>query len=109
LYLFAPYQIVQAYLVKEITRAKNFPDKMEKYLKKECTYGAIIGPFFKNPFKTDMVISPLNAVPKKESEDRRIILYLSFGEICDFSKKTQPNASHRDSMEFVCKPVLDRT
>ena len=27
-----------------------------------------------------MVISPLNAVPKKESEDRRIILDLSFGE-----------------------------
>jgi hypothetical protein len=26
-----------------------------------------------------------------------------------FSKKTHPNASHRDSMEFVCKPVLDRT
>jgi hypothetical protein len=41
---------------------------MEKYLKKECTYGAIIGPFFKNPFKTDMVISPLNSVPKKESD-----------------------------------------
>jgi hypothetical protein len=63
------------------TGATNFPDKMGKYLKKECTYGAIIGPFFKNPFKTDMVISPLNSVP---------------------------NASHRDSMEFVCKPVLDR-
>ena len=62
------------------TGANNFPDKMEKYLKKECTYGAIIGPFFKNPFKTDMVISPLNSVPKKESEDRRIILDLSFGE-----------------------------
>jgi hypothetical protein len=27
------------------TGANNFPDKMEKYLKKECTYGAIIGPF----------------------------------------------------------------
>ena len=56
------------------TGAKHFPDKMEKYLKMECTYGAIIWPFFKNPFKTDMVISPLNSVPKKESEDRRIIL-----------------------------------
>jgi hypothetical protein len=62
------------------TWAKNFPDKMETYLKKECTYGAIIGPFFKNPFKTDMVISPLNSVPKKESEDRWIILDFSFGE-----------------------------
>ena len=27
------------------TGANNFPDKMKKYLKKECTYGAIIGPF----------------------------------------------------------------
>jgi hypothetical protein len=27
------------------TRAKHFPGKMDKYLKKECTYGAIIEPF----------------------------------------------------------------
>jgi hypothetical protein len=52
---------------------------MEKYLKKECTYGAIIGPFFKNPFKTDMVISPLNSVPKKESEEEFCIrMHLEF-------------------------------
>ncbi|CAC5377118.1 unnamed protein product [Mytilus coruscus] len=59
--------------------ARSHPDDMRKYLKKECTYGSIIGPFFSNPFETDMVISPLNSVPKKDTLDRRVILDLSFG------------------------------
>ncbi|CAC5422080.1 unnamed protein product [Mytilus coruscus] len=59
--------------------ARSHPDDMRKYLKKECTYGSIIGPFFSNPFDTDMVISPLNSVPKKDTLDRRVILDLSFG------------------------------
>ncbi|VDI40411.1 Hypothetical predicted protein [Mytilus galloprovincialis] len=59
--------------------ARSHPDDMRKYLKKECTYGSIIGPFFSNPFNTDMVISPLNSVPKKDTLDRRVILDLSFG------------------------------
>ncbi|CAC5407176.1 unnamed protein product [Mytilus coruscus] len=58
--------------------ARSHPDDMRKYLKKECTYGSIIGPFFSNPFDTDMVISPLNSVPKKDTLDRRVILDLSF-------------------------------
>ncbi|CAC5419054.1 unnamed protein product [Mytilus coruscus] len=59
--------------------ARSHPDDMRKYLKKECTYGSIIGPFFSNPFETDMVISPLNSVPKKDTLDRKVILDLSFG------------------------------
>jgi hypothetical protein len=35
-----------------------------------------------------MAISPPNSVPKKESEDRRIILDLSFGE---FEEPRKPN------------------
>ena len=53
---------------------------MKKYLKKECMYGSILGPFKDNPFESNLVISPLNSVPKKDSEDRRIILDLSFSE-----------------------------
>ena len=63
--------------------ARNYPDEMEKYLYKECTYGSIIGSFFKNPFQTDIVISPLNSVPKRDSDERRIILDLSFGEFSE--------------------------
>ena len=52
--------------------ARNFPDEMDRYLNKECSNGSIIGPFF--PFGTDMVIPPLNSVPKKDSVEKRIIL-----------------------------------
>ncbi|CAG2216499.1 unnamed protein product [Mytilus edulis] len=50
---------------------------MEKYLVKELTKGAIIGPFHVNPFDHGIILSPLNTVPKKDSTERRIILDLS--------------------------------
>ena len=50
---------------------------MDKYLIKEISKKAVLGPFHSNPFSHVIVISPLNSVPKKGSEDRRIILDLS--------------------------------
>jgi hypothetical protein len=48
------------------------------YLKKEASYGAIIGPFKNNPFVNELKISPLNTVTKRDSPERRVILDLSF-------------------------------
>ncbi|CAC5397434.1 unnamed protein product [Mytilus coruscus] len=68
---------------KEVLQVKNhrgaveFPNDMEKYLVKEFTKGAIIGPFHVNPFDHGIILSPLNAVPKKDSTERRIIQDLS--------------------------------
>ena len=45
---------------------------------KEKQYGAILGPFKSNPFDEKVTISPLSTVSKKDSEDRRVILDLSF-------------------------------
>ncbi|CAC5391181.1 unnamed protein product [Mytilus coruscus] len=45
--------------------AVEFPDDLDKYLKKEIEKKAILGPFHVNPFSHDIVISPLNSVPKK--------------------------------------------
>ncbi|VDI73107.1 Hypothetical predicted protein [Mytilus galloprovincialis] len=53
---------------------------MEKYLVKELTKGAIIGPFHVNPFDHGIILSPLNTVPKKDSTERRIILDLSLAD-----------------------------
>ena len=50
---------------------------MDKYLIKEISKKAVLGPFHSNPFSHEIVISPLNSVPKKGSEDRRVILDLS--------------------------------
>ena len=50
---------------------------MDKYLIKKISKKAVLGSFHSNPFSHEIVISPLNSVPKKGSEDRRVILDLS--------------------------------
>lgn len=71
----------ESYTVSEVKNhsgARNFSDNMDRYIVKESSYGAILGPFVKNPFDTPMVLSPLNSVPKRDSLERRVILDLSF-------------------------------
>ena len=58
--------------------AQEFEEEILAYLLKEASYGAIIGPFDKNPFSCNFKISPLNTVSKKDSIERRVILDLSF-------------------------------
>ena len=54
-----------------------FPKAIDKYLRTEPSYGAVLGPFESNPFSSDIVLSPLNSIPKGDSE-RRIIVDLSW-------------------------------
>ncbi|CAG2204310.1 unnamed protein product [Mytilus edulis] len=59
--------------------ARDFPDFILKYLKKELEYKAVIGPLKVNPFiYSSLVLSPLNSVPKSTPGERRVILDLSF-------------------------------
>ena len=59
--------------------AREFPEFIMKYLKKELEYKAIVGPFKVNPFVLSaLVLSPLNSVPKNTPGERRVILDLSF-------------------------------
>ena len=70
--------------------ARDFADDIFNYLKKEASYGSILGPFDKNPFVCEFNISPLNSVSKKDSEERRVILDLSFppgNSVNDFISK----------------------
>ena len=64
--------------VRNHAGARNFPREIEKYIKKEMSYGAILGPFKSNPFTDALTLSPLNSVPKSNSTERRIIMDLSF-------------------------------
>jgi len=52
--------------------------EIDDYLLKELKRGSAIGPFGEKPFSTDIAISPLNAIPKKDSKEPRIILDLSY-------------------------------
>ena len=56
----------------------DYPEALQKYINKEKTYGAVMGPYQKIPFTEKVGISPLSTRPKKTSEDRRVILDLSF-------------------------------
>ena len=71
-------ELAKSCKVKNHKGAKVFREKINAFLKKEASYGAIIGPFSECPFEEGMVISPLNTVPKSTPNERRIILDLSF-------------------------------
>ena len=58
--------------------ATDHPQALQKYIRKEAEHGAIMGPYNKIPFIPKVGISPLSTRPKKDSEEQRIILDLSF-------------------------------
>ena len=51
---------------------------IDKYIEEELRRGCIIGPFEKNPFSKEARFSPIDTRPKKDSDDLRIILNLSY-------------------------------
>ena len=58
--------------------ASDYPQALTKYIEKESRYGALIGPLEAIPFTEHVGISPLSTTPKKDSEERRIIIDLSY-------------------------------
>jgi hypothetical protein len=59
--------------------ALSFDLEVTRYIRQESQNGTIAGPFVSCPFKNgNVMVSPLNSVPKAESEERRIILDLSW-------------------------------
>ena len=58
--------------------ARSHPDELRKYLKEEIKNGSIIGPFKENPFGKHARFSPLDTRPKRDSDDLRVILNLSY-------------------------------
>ena len=59
--------------------ARDYPEFIFKYLQKELEYKAIVAPLKVNPFVySNLVLSPLNSVPKSTPGERRVILDISF-------------------------------
>ena len=58
--------------------ARENVDEIHAYLKKELQAGSIIGPFIRNPFRKVACFSPLDTRPKKDSNELRVILNLSY-------------------------------
>ena len=64
--------------LRTLRGALTFPDQVNTYLSKEVQLGRIAGPFDKAPFMQGFVLSPLNTVEKRDSEERRVIVDLSW-------------------------------
>ena len=58
--------------------ALDFPSAVDNYLSSEIKLGSVCGPYARNPFSGDVALSPLNSVPKPDSDERRFILDLSW-------------------------------
>ena len=57
---------------------RNHPQEIEQYLKKEIESSSIIGPFLHNLFGPEARFSPLDTRPKKDTDELRVILNLSY-------------------------------
>ena len=60
--------------------ATDNPEQVEVFMEKAFQTGSMIGPFYKNPFNCHIVVSPVGSVPKNDSDDRRMILDMSYPE-----------------------------
>ena len=58
--------------------ALEFPEQMDRYIEREIREGTLLGPFEFSPFKSPPVFSPLSTTPKRGTEERRVIMDLSY-------------------------------
>ena len=56
----------------------DFPSAIDTYLSTELALRSICSPFARNPFVAPIALSPLNSVPKPDSNERRFIKDLSW-------------------------------
>ena len=58
--------------------ATDYAEQMNGYIEHELSAGTLLGPFKVNPFSSPAVVSPLSTTEKRDSNERRVIMDLSF-------------------------------
>ena len=93
--------------------ALNYPNFINKYLEKETSARRIAGPFRKNPLSVPLIVSPMNTVPKSCSDERRVIVDLSWPHGASVNDGISKNVYlgelinlHYASVEQVCQMVM---
>ena len=71
-------KVVAASTSRNHKGAREFPQFIKKYFARECAANRVAGPFQRNPLSIDLVVSPMNTVPKDSSDERRVIVDLSW-------------------------------
>ena len=89
--------------------ARNYPQAVDNHIRKEMSHGATIGPFTENPFCQDLVLSPLQTVPKKGATDnqaRRIVVDLSYPDNTSVNAGI-PKDMYLGKQNNLCLPSVD--
>ena len=63
---------------KNHNTATDYPVQVRRFLAKENSLGALLGPFTRPPFTPWCHTAPILTTPKKDSTDRRVVLDLSY-------------------------------
>lgn len=58
--------------------AEAYPDDVRRFLDTETTHGTLLGPFWQPPFRPWTQVSPMMTRPKRASQERRVIVDLSY-------------------------------
>ena len=95
------------FLCKNHKGAEDFSEDIKKYIKKEASHKAILGPFRKNPFEDELLLAPLNSVPKSTPDERRVILDLSFSKSGDAVNDFVPKDSYLGKEVSLKFPKVD--
>ena len=92
--------------------ARDFPEFIDSYLHKESSLGRIFGAFPASPFSVNLHVSPLNSVPKDDT-DRRVIVDLSWPIDASINSSISKDvylgediSLHYVTVEDVCNMVL---
>ena len=86
--------------------ATQYPATIKQYLEKEIQLGATMGPFTIPPFLQNIGVSPLNTRPKRESNERRVILDLSYPFNCSVNDGINKNLYFGEEIKLVY-PTID--
>ena len=86
----------------------DFPNQVTAYLSNELKLSRIAGPFNTVPFQEGFVVSPLNRVEKRDSDERRVIVDLSWP--CGYSVNDGiPTDSFLEEPLSLLYPTIDDT
>ena len=80
---------------------------VKKYLKKELANNAVLGPFYLNPFAHKAYLSPLNTRDKKDSEEKRIVINMSFPKGNSINDRIKKD-SYLDEQICLKYPTVDK-
>lgn len=87
--------------------ARDFPKETKQYIESEKEKGRIAGPFNKKVFRGKNGISPINSVPRKDSNRRRFVLDLSYPRGRSINDGINKDTYEEDSINLKYPTVDD--